>query len=369
MNKKILFISNTANFSKFNRPFMRWFKEKDWRVDYASMGEEKVLDCDNQYKISMARSPFNLKNIAGYRELRKIICENDYDIVHCHTPMGGCLARLAARKERCKVIYTAHGFHFFKGAPLFNWLVYYPVEKYLIKYTHALVTINLEDFARAKSLSHQSNVFLINGVGVDLNKFHMHSEQDRKAIRHELGYSDTDFIITCVAEINKNKNQFFLLRQIPELTKRIKGLKILLIGKDNYSDVKDYVLKRKYETYVQFLGYRTDIDKITSMSNICFSASKREGLGINIVEGMACGVPIVVSHNRGHDSLINNNVNGLMFSFSKPKEMVNAISRIYEEPQLGEELGIAAFADSKKYSVDLAVQKMAEIYLPFMSDI
>jgi glycosyltransferase EpsD len=145
MPYKILFVSNTANFSKFNRPFMRWFRRQGWQVDYVSAGEEAVNVCDNQYTVCMARSPFNLKNFRAYKELKAILL-NDYDIIHCHTPMGACLARLAARNCGAKVIYTAHGFHFFRGAPLLNWLVFYPIEKYLSRYTDCLVTINKEDY-------------------------------------------------------------------------------------------------------------------------------------------------------------------------------------------------------------------------------
>jgi glycosyltransferase EpsD len=142
---KILFVSNTANFSKFNRPFMRWFKRQGWQVDYVSAGEETVLDCDRQYAICIARTPFDLKNIIAYKELKKILL-NNCDIIHCHTPMGGVLTRLAARKSEAKIIYTSHGFHFYKGAPLLNWMLYYQVEKFLLKYTDCLVTINQEDY-------------------------------------------------------------------------------------------------------------------------------------------------------------------------------------------------------------------------------
>lgn len=153
--KKILFVSNTANFSKFNLPYMKWFKNEGWQVDYCSAGEEIVQNCDNQFSISIARSPFNLRNIMAYKELKKILYENSYDIIHCHTPMGGVLARLAAKKlwkkHKVKIIYTAHGFHFYKGAPLLNWLVYYPVEKYLSHFTDIIVTINEEDYEKAKT--------------------------------------------------------------------------------------------------------------------------------------------------------------------------------------------------------------------------
>ena len=151
--KKILFVSNTANFSKFNRPYMKWCKENGWQVDYVSAGEEPVVDCDNDIKIDLPRSPFSTKLFSSIHQMKKILRNNNYDIIHCHTPMGGVVARIAARKYRkagTKIIYTAHGFHFYKGAPLLNWLCYYPVEKYLAKFSDAIITINREDYDRAK---------------------------------------------------------------------------------------------------------------------------------------------------------------------------------------------------------------------------
>ena len=153
---KILFLSNTANFSKFNRPFMQWFKEQGWQVDYCSAGEENVLDCDNQFSINIARSPFSLKNLQGLKQLKDILANGNYQVLHCHTPVGGVLGRLAALKlwkqGKLKVIYTAHGFHFYKGAPLVNWLLYYPMEKFLAHWTDVIITINEEDYERAKNL-------------------------------------------------------------------------------------------------------------------------------------------------------------------------------------------------------------------------
>ena len=155
MMKKVLFLSNTANFSKFKLPYMRWFHEQGWQVDYCSAGEENIKECDNQYSICIARSPFSPRNIKAYRQLKQLLVRNNYDILHCHTPMGGVLGRLAARqlwrKHKIKVMYTAHGFHFFTGAPILNWVLYYPVEKWLSRYTDVIVTMNNEDYERAKS--------------------------------------------------------------------------------------------------------------------------------------------------------------------------------------------------------------------------
>lgn len=173
---KILFISNTANFQKFNLPFMRWCIQQGWQVDYASMGEEPIKECSNSFTISITRTPFSIKNLFGYFELKKIIKKNEYDIIHCHTPMGGCLGRLAAKelwkKNKVKIIYTAHGFHFYKGAPLFNWLVYYPIEKILSKYTDVSIVINEEDFQLTQKKKFRAKqVVKFDGVGVNLERF------------------------------------------------------------------------------------------------------------------------------------------------------------------------------------------------------
>jgi glycosyltransferase EpsD len=367
MQNKILFISNTANFSKFNRPFMRWFREQNWQVDYASAGEEEIMDCDNQYNICITRTPFNLKNIKSYKSLKKIIMKNNYDIIHCHTPIGGVLGRLAAKniKTRTKVIYTAHGFHFYRGAPLINWLIYYPIEKYLTKYTDILITINEEDYNIAKrKFLLCKNIHKINGVGIDLSKFYARNEKEKQQQRYELGYSTEDFIVTNVAEINKNKNQVMLIKVLPELMENIPNLKILFIGGDNYSTIKrklEFLIKKlQVQDIVHFLGYRNDVDKLTSISDIVFSASIREGLPVNIIEAMACGIPTVCSRNRGHNSLIINGKSGLLFS--NTADMIESILKIYKSKSFADMLSQNAIKESKKYNRDLIREKMAKIY-------
>lgn len=361
--KKILFISNTANFSKFNRPFMRWFKDQGWTVDYCSPGEENILDCDKQYSISIARSPFSLKNINALQELKKILNENKYDILHCHTPMGAVIGRLAAKKlwkqGKIKVIYTAHGFHFYKGAPLLNWLLYYPMEKWLSHYEDTLVTINNEDYERTKAWG---RTYKIDGVGVNLSRFHPISVEEKAIVRKELGFSKNDFIITIVAELNKNKNQIMLVRNIETLKNSIPNLKVLLIGKESLPIVRNYVTQNKLEEYIFFWGYRNDVDKLTMISDIAFSASLREGLPINIIEAMACGIPVVCSDNRGHRSLIRNGDTGFIFNPKSDVQMTNDILQLYNEPELRKNMGKRNTEESKKYSVEIALKRMAEIY-------
>lgn len=366
---KVLFISNTANFSKFNRPFMRWFKQQGWQVDYCSAGEESVLDCDNQYSISIQRSPFSLKNIKAYKEVKQLLKDNNYDILHCHTPMGGVIGRLAAyrlwRKDKIKIIYTAHGFHFYKGASLFNWMFYYPIEKMLSKYTDILVTINNEDYERTKNWT---KTYKISGVGVDLSRFHSITINEKEKLRKQLGFSNQDFIITNVAELNKNKNQIMLIKNLLILEKRIPSLKILLIGKETLPNVRKFVENNQLFDTVKFLGYRNDVDTLTMISDIAFSASLREGLPVNIIEAMACGIPVVASYNRGHSSLIENGKNGFLFNPKSNEEMVKAIINLYNNPQKRLEMGAQNIESAKEYDVSKIINNMASIYSELMTN-
>jgi len=368
MKYKVLFFSTVAIFSHFNLPFMRWFKEQGWQVDYVSDGEIRISDCDNQYAIPIKRNPFNYYNIAAYKELKKILL-NDYDIIHCHTPMGGVLGRLAAKNMRikAKVIYTAHGFHFYKGAPLRNWLIYYPIEKYLAQYTDALITINGEDYNIAKKCFLScKNIYKINGMGVELSRYFPRATNERMRLREELGYTINDYIITNIAEITKNKNQKMLIKILPNLKHHIPALKVLFVGFDGYStkgELESLVNKLQLQNIVHFLGFREDADKFAAISDIAFSASIREGLGLGIIEAMACGIPIVCSDNRGHKASIINGYSGLLFS--NENEMIENILRIYNSKALARMLGENAVEAVKKYERKLVIEKMSGIYLSF----
>lgn len=207
-----------------------------------------------------------------------------------------------------------------------------------------------------------SDVFKIDGVGVSLSRFHPCTVEEKKALRAELGYAEKDFIITVVAELNRNKNQIMLARSVPRLRRTIPGLKVLLIGKETLPDVREFVEKERLGDTVRFLGYRYDVDLLTMSSDIAFSASLREGLPVNIIEAMACGVPVVCSDNRGHRSLVRDKETGFIFSPKSEKEMTDAIVLLYKNPALREEMGSRNVNEARKYSVDIAVEKMAGIY-------
>jgi len=197
MNKRVLFCATIdEHFTSFHIPYLKWFKEQGWEVHVAAAGYLDIPYVDKKYHISIQRSPFKTKNLKAYKELKKIIDQNQYALIHCHTPMGGVLTRLAAikaRRQGTKVIYTAHGFHFCKGAPLMNWLVYYPIEKILAYFTDCLLTINEEDFALAKNHFKAKRIDHIHGVGVNTEQFAPVLEFHKLVLRAQYHYQNDTF--------------------------------------------------------------------------------------------------------------------------------------------------------------------------------
>jgi glycosyltransferase EpsD len=345
---------------------MRWFKEQGWQVDYVSSGEEQVFDCDNQYTISICRSPFNLNNLRACKELKKLIMQNNYNIIHCHTPMGAVITRIAAKafkNQGLKIIHTAHGFQFFKGASIINWLFYYPVDRYLSRYTDALITTNEEDYELALAKFKAKTIYKIDGVGVDINRFFPISISEKNKLRKDLGYSDNEFILLYIAEFIPRKNHLFLLNQIQKLKKIIVAMKVIFVGKGKLIEKYKKIVKMlQIEEIVDFLGYRNDVNRLCQIADIHVAPSKQEGFGINNIEAMASGLPIVCSNVRGHCDVIINKRNGFLFNLNSPSMMVDSIVKLYGNRNLREEIGRNNIYDVKKYSLDIAISKMAEIY-------
>jgi glycosyltransferase EpsD len=316
MKKKVLFCATVDfHFSAFHLPYLQWFKEQGWEVHVAAAGNIELPFVDQKFNIPIQRSPFNRKNLGAYKELKSIINNNHYKIIHCHTPMGGVLTRLAARQARkhdTKVIYTAHGFHFCKGAPLLNWLIYYPIEKTLSRYTDCLITINEEDYSLAVTHRFKANqIEHVHGVGVDTDRFTPVKEIHKSVLREKYHYRNDIFLMFYAAEFNKNKNQEILIEALALVKEQVPNAKLLLAGEGPLIEhCKQLAIKLEVEEMVDFLGYRNDIEALLKMSDAAVASSFREGLPVNIMEAMACGLPVIAVDNRGHRELIANNKNG-----------------------------------------------------------
>lgn len=372
VSRKVLFVATVdIHFKSFHLPYLKWFKEQGWEVHVAANGHLELPYVDERIHLPVQRSPFRLKNMKAYQVLKSLIDHNHYEIIHCHTPMGGVLTRLAARRSRklgTKVIYTAHGFHFCAGAPLTNWMIYYPIEKILARSTDCLITINEEDYNLAINKRFKvGRIDRVHGVGVDTERFKAASDAYKQELRKKLGYPSTDFLMFYAAEFNKNKNQQFLVQALA-LLKELPHVKLLLAGDGLLMrDCRELAVKLGVDSMIDFLGYRTDIDHILPMCDIGVASSLREGLPVNIMEAMACGLPIIASDNRGHRELVHNNKNGWIVNSNDVQEMSDKIKFLALNQSFIPMLGMAGreIVESR-HAIHRILDEKCRIYTRYM---
>lgn len=289
----------------------------------------KTLGC-KYHHVDFSRSPLSTDNIRAYSQLKKVIENGGYDIVHCHTPNASVITRFVCRKYRkktgLKVFYTAHGFHFYKGAPKINWLVYYPIEKFCSRFTDKLITINKEDFELAKSKFKAKEVHYIPGVGIDLSKFE-NIQIDRAAKRCEIGVPEDAVLLFSVGELNENKNHQIILRVLAKQKKTNIHYAVAGVG-GNQEYLLDFAKQLGIEKQFHLLGFRKDIPELDCVADVFCFPSFREGLSAALMEAMACGVPVICSSIRGNIDLINNP--RLLFTPSSLEQAENALKYVFE---------------------------------------
>lgn len=363
--KKILIVSTVSRqFYLFEQGNIEVLKSLGYEVHAAanfSDANERLDDLDIiRHHFDIGRSPFSLKNIKAYKQLKNIINSESFDVIHCHSPMGGVLTRLAAKSvENSTVIYTAHGFHFYNGAPKKNWIFYYTVEKYLSKFTDLLITINKEDYERAKSFNCKEVVY-VPGIGVDTTKFNkMLSVRNEK--RKELGISNNTTVLLSIGELIKRKNHKTVLRAISRLENQ--NIVYLICGKgEQESNLKELVRSLDIEEKVRFLGFRNDIEEICLASDLFVFPSYQEGLPVSLMEAMSAGLPIVCSSIRGNTDLIENGKGGFLLRPDDDEGFTKSIDIIITDTDLRKRMSDWNISKVKKFDKSTVKEKMKTLY-------
>jgi len=372
---KILYvttISNTVN--AFLTPHIKMLIEEGHEVHCAfnivqEVNEELInLGC-KIHNIEFQRSPLRKENIKAYRKLKKLIQQEKYDLVHTHTPVASACVRLACKNfNNIKVIYTAHGFHFYKGAPIQNWLIYYPIEKWLSKYTDCLITINNEDYKIAKEKFKAKHVEMVNGVGIDTSKFIPQTLEKKIQLRKQYGLSEKDFILIFVGELNHNKHQDLLINVVFKLKNKIPNLKLLLVGRgDIFEQYKQLTSDLGLEKSVEFLGYRNDVPNLMLISDIAVSSSRREGLPVNVMEAMATGLPLIVTNCRGNRDLVTHGKNGYLIEIDDLDSFAKKVEELYVSKKNREIFGEESRKNIEKYELENVLVEMKNIYSKYLN--
>ena len=366
--KKVLFVATVVktHIMQFHIPYLKMFKEMGFetvvaaRNDYENPEDCRIPYCDHFVDIPFQREPLRYENLQCYKKLKAIMDEGEFSIIHCHTPVGGVVGRLAARKARKKgtrVIYTAHGFHFYKGAPIKNWLLFYPIEKLCSRLTDVLITINKEDHVLAQKKMKAKCVKYVPGVGVDLEKFSK-STFDTAAKRRELGIPENATVLLSVGELNNNKNHETVIRAIADM-----DVYYLIAGKgDLRQNLQNMIDTLGVHNRVKLLGYRCDVEELYKAADIFAFPSFREGLPVALMEAMACGLPCVASKIRGNTDLLENTEGGFLCDPQDVSEFAEKINLLATNVELREKMGRTNLMTIQKFSNETVIKEMQNIY-------
>ena len=325
MEKRVLILASVASMiGQFNRDNISLLQKMGYKVDVAcnfkngsTFSEESAKRLKKElieqgvrcFHVDFSRSPVQIgKHVQCYRTVKRLMLENQYLFCHCHSPIGGAIARIAGHATKTKIIYTAHGFHFYKGASVLNWAIYYPIELLLSYWTNCLITINKEDYYRAKHKFHAKKTVYIPGVGIDSKRF-QNLGISREQKRQELGLSKEDIFILSVGELNKNKNHEVVVRALAGL----KGQNIvyMIAGEGNQKEHLN-TLAEENGVSLRLLGFREDICSLLEAADVFAFPSKREGLSVSVMEAMFMKKPVIASKIRGNTDLIKDGENGLL---------------------------------------------------------
>lgn len=347
MGKRILITSTDLMMIQFLVPHVQNLAEHGYEVEIACSDvggrmEEVKNKLENYVKavhvVRLVRSPVTFINLKGYRDMKKVIHSGNYDIIWTNEPVMGVVTRLAAKKARkqgTKVLYMVHGFHFYKGAPLLSWMMYYPIERMASRFCDEIVTINKEDYKRAKNFP-VPEVRYIHGIGIDMSR--LRSAEHRCDVRKELGLQSESFLVLSVGELLPRKNQQIIIKALGKL--KDQNIHYILCGKGKKrKELDDLAKKHGIEKQIHFLGYRKDVADIYGQADLLALPSRREGLGLAGLEGMYCGLPLVSSNINGIRDYMENGKTGFIYDPDDVAGFAHGILKMKRNPDLRKACG------------------------------
>lgn len=375
MKRMLMVASVPSMIGQFNMNNIKILQELGYQVDVAcNFHDRSVWDDDRvqefikelkekrikTYQIDFSRSSKNmLQHLKSYKQLDYLMKKRKYDFIHCHTPIAGAIARLVAHKNNIKVIYTAHGFHFFKGAPIQNWVLYYPIERFLARYTDILITINKEDYYRAKTFKARK-VEYVPGVGIDTFKFKF-GLIDIEKKRSELGIVNTDIMLLSVGELSNRKNHEIVIKALKQINKP--NIKYFICGKGELHEyLKNLIEDLGLQNQVTLLGFCSDIPELCQSADLFVFPSHQEGLPVAMMEAIACQIPVICSNIRGNKDLVQD----FMFDENDIKSVTRILeSLVSTRNELHEKMKFAVkcnYENLKKFDLTNVSYEMLSLY-------
>lgn len=367
--KKALIISNIEiKFSNFIVPPAQVLTSLGYEV-HACANISNFKEEKNKYNyikihhIDFERNPLNFRNIKAYRQLIRLMKEEKFDLIHCSTPIGGLLGRICSKQLKIKkVIYMVHGFHFYKGAPLINRIIYKNIEKFLAKYTDVLITINEEDYEATKKfkLRNGEQVYKVHGVGIDSKNFVI-EDFNKTAYRKKLNLNKDDILLISAGDLINRKNYDIAIKAIAEC--KNKNIKYFICGEGpKEEELKQLISNLNLQEQVYLLGYRNDIKELMNSADIFLFTTLQEGLPRSMMEAMSTGLPCIASNIRGNVDLIENEKGGFLNNPNSPEDFAKSISILVNDKDLRRKMGEFNKECVKQFDTENVKQELYNIY-------
>lgn len=371
--KKVLYVTTVSRtINAFLIPHINMLLDNGYEV-HCACSIDKPVDKELQrrgvkiFEVTFSRNPLGIGNIKAFIKLEELQRINDYDIVHVHTPIAAIYGRLLKLNfPSLRIIYTAHGYHFLKGGSKLRWILYYPIEKIMAKFTDVTININKEDYEITKEKLKHKKCYLLNGVGLDLDKYKKLSSKEIQEKRKEFGIKDKDFVVLMIAEINKNKNHIQLINAMDILKDKYPNIKVLCIGDGTLKEsLEKQIILRNLQNNIFMLGYRLDVNKLINISDIGILLSRREGLPRNIMEFMACGRKVIATDIRGCRDLICDETIGTLVNVDDYESTAKAIEKYY----ILNDKSFEVSEEIRKYDIESINSELLKIYEDVQLDI
>lgn len=366
--KRILYCASTeSHILNFHVPYLEELKKRGYEIWVAANGKGEIPNIDKMIRTNFTKSLVSYRNFSQIYDLRKVIVESQFDIIHTHTTLAAAIVRLAillSGKRDTKVINTSHGYFFGSGLEFWKWFVFLPVEIVCGLVTDVVVTMNAEDFFLAKKFClARKRIDFIHGMGVDLSRFKKLDYDTRVARRQEYGYKEDDFIMIYSAELSKRKNHIEILNALKKLKIDIPNIKLICAGDGVLGlTLKKFIIENELDCQVKMIGYCDKIEEIYSICDVAVSSSKSEGLPFNIVESMACGLPVIASNAKGHVDIIKHMENGLLYKCGNIGEMISNIKLLFNDVELRNQIKANAEKTAEEYSLSKIFCENLKVY-------
>ena len=362
---KILFVATVdIHIINHHLRIIHKLHEMGHQVDVAAKGDFKNEDITVKYNLPFSKKPYSLDNLKAQKQIRAIMVKENYDIISCHTPLSSFYTRLATKGLKSKVIYTTHGFHFFKGAPLINQTIYKTMEKIAAKYTDVLVTINQEDYENAKQfrLKQGGKVVFIPGVGIEEDDV-LQYRTNKEIIKQELGLNAEDKMFLSVGELNKNKNHIFVMEALKEWFHKNQNNHFVVCGEGpDHEKLSEWIQKENLTKQIHLLGYRKDLRRILFGADVFISPSYRVGLPVSVLEAMVAGIPVIASNVRGNHDLIKDGVNGFLYPVDNQEVFRTKMRQLMEDKTCANRFVKKAQEDAHGYASEVVDPQILALY-------